>query len=30
VKAERDYRDFLQDILAACQSIIRFTDGMTL
>jgi uncharacterized protein with HEPN domain len=30
VKAQRDYRDFLQDIVAACQSIIRFTDGMTL
>jgi uncharacterized protein with HEPN domain len=30
VKAARDYRDFLQDIVAACQSIVRFTDGMTL
>jgi uncharacterized protein with HEPN domain len=30
VKAPRDYRDFLQDILAACRSIIRFAEGMTL
>jgi uncharacterized protein with HEPN domain len=30
VKATRDYRDFLQDILAACQSIIRFTAEMNL
>jgi uncharacterized protein with HEPN domain len=30
LKTPRDYRDFLQDILSACQSIIRFTDGMTL
>jgi len=30
VKTARDYRDFLQDILAACQSIIGFAQGMTL
>ena len=30
MKASRDYRDFLRDILAACQSIIRFTGGMNL
>jgi len=30
LKTPRDYRDFLQDILSACQSIIRFTDGLTL
>jgi uncharacterized protein with HEPN domain len=30
VRAPRDYRDFLQDILAACRSIIRFAEGMTL
>lgn len=30
MKTPRDYRDFLQDILSACQSIVRFTDGMTL
>ena len=30
MKTPRDYRDFLQDILSACQSIIRFTDGMAL
>ena len=30
MKTPRDYRDFLQDILSACQSIIRFTDGLTL
>ena len=30
MKTPRDYRDFLQDIVSACQSIIRFTDGMTL
>ena len=30
MKTARDYRDFLQDILAACQSIIGFAQGMTL
>ena len=30
MKTARDYRDFLQDILAACRSIIGFTQGMTL
>lgn len=30
MKGSRVYQDFLQDILAACRSIIRFTDGMTL
>ncbi len=28
--APRDYRDFLDDMVMACRSIIRFTDGMTL
>jgi uncharacterized protein with HEPN domain len=28
--AARDYRDFLNDLVAACRSIIRFTDGMNL
>lgn len=28
--APRDYRDFLDDTVMACRSIIRFTDGMTL
>jgi uncharacterized protein with HEPN domain len=28
--AARDYRDFLNDLVAACRSIIRFADGMTL
>jgi uncharacterized protein with HEPN domain len=28
--AKRDYRDFLNDIVEACQSIIRFAGGMTL
>lgn len=27
---QRDYRDFLGDMAAACQSIIRFVDGMRL
>ena len=26
----RDYRDFLNDLVEACRSIIRFTEGMTL
>jgi uncharacterized protein with HEPN domain len=30
VRASRDYRDFLEDILAACRSIIRFVNGMDL
>ena len=30
MKAPRDYRDFLHDILGACRSIIRFAEGMTL
>jgi uncharacterized protein with HEPN domain len=30
VTAPRDYRDFLDDIVGACRSIIRFTEGMTL
>jgi uncharacterized protein with HEPN domain len=30
VKAQRDYRDFLNDIVAACRSVISFTDGMDL
>ncbi len=28
--AERDYRDFLNDTVLACRSIIRFVDGMGL
>jgi uncharacterized protein with HEPN domain len=28
--AARDYRDFLNDMVLACRSIIRFVDGMTL
>ena len=28
--AERDYRDFLNDMVLACRSIIRFVDGMSL
>jgi uncharacterized protein with HEPN domain len=28
--APRDYRDFLADMVAACRSIIRFVEGMTL
>ncbi len=27
--AERDYRDFLEDIVSACRSIIGFVDGMS-
>jgi uncharacterized protein with HEPN domain len=30
VTAPRDYRDFLNDIVGACESIIRFVDRMTL
>jgi uncharacterized protein with HEPN domain len=30
VIAQRDYRDFLTDIVGACRSLIRFVDGMTL
>jgi uncharacterized protein with HEPN domain len=30
VTAERDYRDFLSDMVLACLSIIRFIDGMSL
>ncbi len=26
----RDFRDFLNDMVLACRSIIRFTEGMTL
>lgn len=28
--AARDYRDFLNDMVLACRSIIRFVGGMTL
>ena len=28
--AQRDYRDFLADIVGACRSLIRFVEGMTL
>ena len=28
--APRDYRDFLNDMVLACRSIIRFVEGMTL
>jgi uncharacterized protein with HEPN domain len=28
--AVRDYRDFLNDMVMACRSIIRFAEGMTL
>jgi len=30
VIAQRDYRDFLADIVGACHSLIRFVEGMTL
>jgi uncharacterized protein with HEPN domain len=30
MKAPRDYREFLRDMVDACRSIIRFTEGMTL
>ncbi len=26
----RDYRDFLNDMVAACRSIMRFVEGMTI
>lgn len=28
--APRDYRDFLNDIVNACEAIIRFVEGLTL
>ena len=28
--AQRDYRDFLADIVGACRSLIRFVERMTL
>ena len=28
MNAPRDYRDFLDDIVGACRSIIRFVDGL--
>jgi uncharacterized protein with HEPN domain len=30
VTAPRDFRDFLIDLVAACRSIIRFVEGMSL
>jgi uncharacterized protein with HEPN domain len=30
VTSQRDYRDFLDDILGACRSIIDFVEGYTL
>jgi uncharacterized protein with HEPN domain len=30
VTAERDFRDFLNDMVTACRSIIRFAEGMTI
>lgn len=30
MKGSRDYRDFLEDIVGACRSIIRFVEGMSL
>jgi uncharacterized protein with HEPN domain len=30
MKSGRDYRDFLNDIVEACRSIIGFVDGLTL
>ena len=27
--AERDYRDFLEDLVGACRSIIGFVEGMS-
>jgi uncharacterized protein with HEPN domain len=30
VTVVRDYRDFLNDIVAACRAVIRFVEGMTL
>jgi len=29
VTAERDYRDFLDDLVDACRSIIEFAEGMS-
>ena len=30
MRTPRDYRDFLNDIVSACRSIITFVEGMTL
>jgi len=30
VTAERDYRDFLEDLVNACRSVIGFVEGMSL
>ena len=30
VTSSRDYRDFLDDIVGACRSIIQFVEGLTL
>lgn len=30
MKEPRDYRDLLADIASACESILRFVDGMTI
>jgi len=30
VTAARDYRDFVNDMVLACRSVIRFAEGMTL
>jgi uncharacterized protein with HEPN domain len=30
VTSQRDYRDFLDDIVGACRSIIQFVEGYTL
>ena len=30
MKTPRDYRDFLNDIVSTCRSIISFVEGMTL
>lgn len=30
MKAPRDYRDFLDDIVAACRSILTFVEGLSL
>jgi uncharacterized protein with HEPN domain len=30
VTSPRDYRDFLDDIVGACRSIIQFVEGLTL
>jgi uncharacterized protein with HEPN domain len=29
VTAERDYRDFLEDLVSACRSIIGFVEGLS-